>query len=301
MAAEGVMNPILLKWYTTSWDHEVFLPHAYETYRQLEQLLDTRFFSETPISKVFPEERDKKLWIKKSPSLPQLQPPEEEPENIKAPYGIGTVKGTSILDVRKFLMSSREYFERKGFLSDLKFSHADLQLSESGNNWMNVTFDFVIFCEGHRISENPYFDFLPITPVQGESIRLILKGNLKKVVWNKRIFLVPFENEEWMAGATYSWELLTGPTEEALLDMTGKLNDLLRIKYEVTEQLWGLRPAVPDRRPIIGPHPQFKGLYVLNGMGSKGISLSPFFTDHLAEHLIDKKPLIPEIDIKRFC
>jgi len=47
-------------------------------------------------------------------------------------------------------------------------------------------------------------------------------------------------------------------------------------------------------------HPHQKNLGILNGMGTKGCSLAPFFASQLADHLLREKEIMPEADIKRF-
>jgi glycine/D-amino acid oxidase-like deaminating enzyme len=39
---------------------------------------------------------------------------------------------------------------------------------------------------------------------------------------------------------------------------------------------------------------------ILNGMGSKGTSLAPYFGKQLAEHLVANSPILPEADVNRF-
>jgi glycine/D-amino acid oxidase-like deaminating enzyme len=42
-------------------------------------------------------------------------------------------------------------------------------------------------------------------------------------------------------------------------------------------------------------HPQHKNLGIFNGLGSKGISLAPYWANHLVEHILEKKPLDSEV------
>jgi len=39
---------------------------------------------------------------------------------------------------------------------------------------------------------------------------------------------------------------------------------------------------------------------ILNGMGTKGCSLAPFFAKQLADHIISGNEILVEADIKRF-
>jgi glycine/D-amino acid oxidase-like deaminating enzyme len=55
-----------------------------------------------------------------------------------------------------------------------------------------------------------------------------------------------------------------------------------------------------ERRPFVGLHPQQPALGILNGMGTKGASLAPFFANQLTSHLVHNFPIHDEADIKRF-
>jgi glycine/D-amino acid oxidase-like deaminating enzyme len=61
-----------------------------------------------------------------------------------------------------------------------------------------------------------------------------------------------------------------------------------------------IRPATLERRPFVGLHPHQENAGILNGMGTKGCSLAPFFASQLVDHLLRKKGIMPEADIKRF-
>ena len=61
-----------------------------------------------------------------------------------------------------------------------------------------------------------------------------------------------------------------------------------------------VRPANIERRPFVGFHPTYKNIGILNGMGTKGCSLAPFFAKQLTGHLINEDQILPEADINRF-
>ena len=82
--------------------------------------------------------------------------------------------------------------------------------------------------------------------------------------------------------------------------MIGKLSKLLKIKYTIIKKKFGIRPATIDRRPFVGKHPIFDNLYILNGLGSKGISLAPFCSKELFNSIEQKSKINFEINVKRY-
>ena len=69
------------------------------------------------------------------------------------------------------------------------------------------------------------------------------------------------------------------------------------MKLLITTQ--GSGPTVKDRRPLVGIHPKYSQLAVLNGLGTRGVMIAPTVAKQLFEHLEYKKPLDQEIDILR--
>jgi len=61
-----------------------------------------------------------------------------------------------------------------------------------------------------------------------------------------------------------------------------------------------LRPATLERRPFVGLHPLYPNVGILNGMGTKGCSLAPFFAKQLTGLLVSNTAIEPDADIKRF-
>jgi glycine/D-amino acid oxidase-like deaminating enzyme len=75
---------------------------------------------------------------------------------------------------------------------------------------------------------------------------------------------------------------------------------LTPLPFTVTKHNAAIRSPVKDRKPLIGLHPNYPQIAILNGMGTKGISLAPYFASHFCDFLLDNSLLLKEVDIKRF-
>ena len=62
----------------------------------------------------------------------------------------------------------------------------------------------------------------------------------------------------------------------------------------------GIRPTSDDRRPILGEHPTHSNVYILNGLGTKGYSLAPYFAKQLVNFIVRSTPIEKEVNIARF-
>ena len=79
-----------------------------------------------------------------------------------------------------------------------------------------------------------------------------------------------------------------------------KLKKVINVPYTIISQSAGIRPTVAGRRPLVGIHPNYKKLIVLNGLGTRGVMIGPTIAKNLFNHLEYDEELDKEIDIKRF-
>jgi glycine/D-amino acid oxidase-like deaminating enzyme len=109
------------------------------------------------------------------------------------------------------------------------------------------------------------------------------------------------ESDNYLVGSTYEWTDKTNtPTSKAKSQLLEKLELLISCSYEVVNQRAGIRPTVSDRRPLVGCHPNHNRMYVLNGLGTRGVLIAPSMAESLYEFIESNTPLPEEIDINRF-
>ena len=75
---------------------------------------------------------------------------------------------------------------------------------------------------------------------------------------------------------------------------------LISCPFEVVDQVAGVRPTVKDRRPLVGQHETHKNIFVLNGLGTRGVMIGPYVAKQLYNFIENKMPLEKDIDITRF-
>ena len=115
------------------------------------------------------------------------------------------------------------------------------------------------------------------------------------------VFIIPIGEDLYRIGATYKWKDKTNnPTEEAKSELLEKLGELIDCDYELVDHIAGIRPTVTDRRPLVGQHPLHANLYVLNGLGSRGVMIGPYAASRLFRYIEYNEALPAEMDIARF-
>ena len=122
----------------------------------------------------------------------------------------------------------------------------------------------------------------------------------KNITFGK-CFLLPIGENTFRLGATYVWNTPDRSlTEEAKIDLQEKMLLLSKKEYKITEQQAGIRPTTPDRRPVIGRHPEFEKLLIFNGLGTKGYLMAPLLAKEFVDYLEGKGELDKEVRIDRF-
>ncbi|HET6766743.1 MAG TPA: FAD-dependent oxidoreductase, partial [Chitinophagaceae bacterium] len=159
----------------------------------------------------------------------------------------------------------------------------------------------IIFCDGINSTKNPYFKALPFAVNKGEAILIEAPGIPSTHIFKKGMILTAVQNNLYWIGSNYLWEFPDDrPTEQFRRQTELLLKNWLKVPFRIVDHKASIRPANIERRPFVGFHPVYKNIGILNGMGTKGCSLAPFFARQLTEHLISGKEILPEADIKRF-
>jgi glycine oxidase len=307
--AAGLFNPVVFKRLSKSWMIDELLPVMDRFYPAAEQLLNIHFYYKKHIVKLFAEDNEKEFWLRKCDEpvghyLQRTIQPEFLPGIVNAPLGAAEVQHGGNVNVIAFLDASRDYFAGRKALLEEKFDHRELDIAEEGISYKGISAKKVIFCEGRVATENPWFSWLPFRLTKGEIFTIRLKEGTvlppDKVI-NKGVFILPLGKDLYRVGATHEWDDLTDNiSEKGKKELFGKLEKVLNVPFEIVLHEAGVRPAVDDRRPMLGLHPQHPALAVFNGMGTKGVMLAPYFAERLADFLEKGIPLDQEVDIGRF-
>jgi glycine oxidase len=134
----------------------------------------------------------------------------------------------------------------------------------------------IIFAEGFGMHSNPYFNHLPLDGTKGELFIIKAPALDLDVIVNTSVFILPLGNDLFKVGATYNWvDKTSTPTEEGKQELIDRIKEILTCDFEIIQHLAGVRPTVKDRKPLIGRHSMHSQLYLLNGLGTRGVLLGP--------------------------
>nr|WP_299162367.1 FAD-binding oxidoreductase [uncultured Tenacibaculum sp.] len=306
LVAGGVYNPVILKRFNAAWNGHKQIERSKSFYKSLEKKLNVKLDHKFSIKKAFTSIGDENNWFLAldKPTLLNYMMPEiskEKIDGIIGDFGFGELKGTGRIDTELLVKSYREYLKNSNKLLEETFNYDKLNISENRINYKSIKAKKVIFCEGFGITENPFFNYLPLNEAKGETIIIHAPGLKIDFLLKSSVFVMPLQKDHYRVGATFNWTDKTcKPTKEAREELEEKLKKAITVPYTVVDQTAGIRPTVNDRRPLVGIHSKYKELVVLNGLGTRGVMIGPTIANNLFNHLEKGEELDKEIDIKRF-
>jgi len=307
-SSTGIINPITGRRFVKSWMFEKLFPVALNNYQGFEKQFGQSFLKDAKIFRTIPDQKAaNELALRmQDPDYRPYFETENEIQPDKNIFNINkkgfTLKGATVVKVSFLVRCFREYLIKTNLFINENVHIENIKLNDNHTFTLNnQTYKHLIFAEGYRVNQNPYFSEIPFTVTNGEII--IVKSTLLKInyVLKSGFFLIPEKDDLYKVGTTWDWDLQKPQTtKNSIQHFKNNLDNLLKVPYQIVAHQAAVRPTIKDRRPVLGQHPKHKNMYLFNGLGAKGVSLGPYFTDHLIANILKNEPLLKEVDIKRF-
>lgn len=301
--AAGLFNPVTGRKMVKSWMADELFPYLHTFYRQIEKLVDRNFFYSMPIYRPFVSVEEQNEWMARSGNddlsgfIESIHTSPIETHLVQNEFGGVKLKQCGYVNTVQFCEATRAHIKMQGVFREDFFDEDELVIEDDGVQYRNETAQKIIFCQGERARSGKLFSWLPIRPLKGETLSLVTQQKIS-TIFNRGVYVVP---DLWRVGATYQFnDESQTTTPEGLAELTEKLNALIRFPFTIESQAWGMRPTTPDRRPILGPHPDHPSVVIFNGLGTKGVSLAPYFSEVLTRWLENGTPINKEVDIHRY-
>lgn len=303
--AAGIINPVTGRRIVNTWMIDEVLPFIKKTYDQIEAETGISCLSEKNIVDFFPAPQMRIAFMDRMAKDDHyLRIPKDENlwrEHFNYDFGFGLITPTYLIDVTALLSFFRKKFIGQQTLLESHFDLGDLVISDTGVQYQDINAKKIIFCDGIESASNPYFKNLPFAPNKGEALIVEIKNFPTTHIFKRGLSIVPWKDDLFWIGSSYEWEFQDDRPSPGFRAQTESiLRNRLKADFLIMDHLAGIRPATLERRPFVGFHPEFKNLGILNGMGTKGCSLAPFFAKQLVEHLVHAIPILREANLDRF-
>lgn len=302
--AAGMVNPIVFRRMNLSWKVNEYYPIAINFYKNLESNFKEKLFHPIKIRRIFSSLEERNLWnirIDETDFKTFLNPLYPNDLNYKSnlnKYGTGLVNAFWV-DSKKYYELSHLFIEKHGKLTYDTFQFEKLEVQTA--SYKNEKYDSIVLCLGYENQSLTLFNKVPIQTTKGQLITIYSEDIPENESLNRKCFLIPKGNKQFIAGATYEWENTSLNTDaKAQKELIEKLKYVTEAEYQVVRQEAGIRPTMLDRRPVLGAHPDYPSIFIFNGLGTKGYLLAPGLASEMTNHILTNCELSKEYHISRF-
>lgn len=306
MTGAGLIHPVTGRRIVKTWEADVFIPFARNTYLRLQDRLGASFFEEYPVLELFHDHGHRNDWAARS-AEPGMQhyigeecPSEEIPSGIRSTVGGRWVLQSAWLDMPRFATAMRRFLQIRNALIEERVLLEEIEKDSAGIRWRDYHFQAVIDCTGASALQDPLLRNLMFNPCKGEILRIRTTGIPQDSVIHGQVKIIPEGGNTFIAGATYDFKNIDGQcTEEGLQWLREGIEKTISVPYEVVSHKAAIRPSTRDRKPLLGPLDTDGRIQVFNGLGSKGALLGPWMAAHLSRSLTENHALHPELQALR--
>ncbi|MBK8700674.1 MAG: FAD-binding oxidoreductase [Saprospiraceae bacterium] len=304
--AAGIINPVTGRNFVKSWMIDTFLPCARNTYQEMEDHFGLKFYHELDILRSLHTVKEENDWMARmqdpaySDYVGSIEASAILGGLVRNDVSYGRIKQAARVDLRSLISAMRNQLKSEGRYQPKRINFGELTAGKDHLEVGGIKAKAIIFCEGFQAINNPAFHFIPFAPAKGNVMLIKASWHL---TYNLRdeMFVTPVEEANYWVGSGYRWDRFDSEIDETDQQKLDEFaSAFLAEPYEVVHRMAGVRPALKSRRPVMGALPGHTGVYIFNGLGTKGTSMGPYFARQLADHLLYGMPIMAEAGIMRF-
>lgn len=305
--ASGLINPVTGRRVVTTWMADGLLPFVRAAYNAIGNKVNTQLIQQKNIL-IFPSAPDLMLAFNKrlQEGNSYIHQPSIQKEQLHSyfnfPFDVSEIAPCYLVDVHALIKSWRKFLKGINTLHNETFDENELSIFDDCISYKNMQAKKIIYCNGIQSSQSNYWKNLPFVQNKGQALIAAIPGLNGNYTYKfGYLSLIAWQNDLWWIGSSNELNFdSVSPTEAFYKSTVNALKRILKTDFEIKEHLSSIRPAAVERKPFAGIHPAYNQIAILNGMGSKGCSLAPWFARELAAHLINKEPINPLADVKRY-
>jgi glycine/D-amino acid oxidase-like deaminating enzyme len=305
--ASGIINPVTGRRVVTTWMIEGLLPFAWNAYSNIGNDIDETVIEQKNTIAFPPSVQMLQTYEKRSDEensfIQSFKEREEQfHEYFNFVFHTYTINPTYLVYLHLLLNGWRKKLVESNSLLEEKFDDTQLIANEDSVQYKNITAKKIMFCNGVNTYQNNYWKNLPYVFNKGQALIADIPNLPANHIYKYgAATLAPWYKNLWWIGSSYENDFTKmEPTEDFYNSTVTSLKSILKIPFTIKEHIASLRPAVIERRPFVGLHPDHPSIGILNGMGTKGCSLAPYFAHQLTQQLVNNITIDPLADVKRF-
>ena len=306
-AAAGIINPITGRRFVKSWMFEELQAFNESFYSNLEKEFDVTVYSKRKVLRFLQKNKDINEWHTRRTfeGYEKFMVSNAKWKFLKGkinePEGFGEIDFAAQLKMPLLLKTFQNSFKNENILNVQNIDYDKFIINDGSITFDGLIAEKIIFCEGQKGRFNPFFSYLPFEVSKGEILIARIPDLKSEKIIKDKLIIAPLGDDLYWCGSNYEWNATDElPTDSIREDFIKKLQQTLKVKFEIVEHIAAIRPTVKDRRPFLGIHPQYPQMAIFNGLGTKGASLGPFWAKHFVDFLTNDIQINPEVNINRF-
>lgn len=304
--ASGIINPVTGRRIVRTWMIEELLPFAQEAYHEFGSDLGVSVARTIDILTFHASEQMSTAWYDRIADgedfIRKANNYNDYSAYFNAPYGIGVTSPGLIIDIQLLLARWREKLAAANSIINEDFNIENCSITDQGVSYKGIYAKKVILCNGVEGFENQYFRKLPYALNKGEALLVSIPDLPQSNIYKQGMSIVPVGGELFWVGSSFDWSFEHNqPTRVFRQKVEQVLDSWLKLPYTVVDHKAAIRPSSIERRPFVGLHPAFQNLGILNGMGTKGCSLAPYFSSQLTQYILKNEKIDINVDVSRFA
>jgi glycine/D-amino acid oxidase-like deaminating enzyme len=280
--AAGIITPIKGQRLSLNWHSNQDLEFVIQCYRSLEQQLDTHLLNERTLIRFLNKDIEQQSFQKKQTDpayktyLNQPVPAADYKQWFSNCHDGFSIAPVYQLMIGQLLSAVKTWLIKNSSYHQSVFDYESLTMHEDHVSWHDITAKRIVFCEGYRASQNPFFGDLPFQHAKGDILELHCDGLPENTIFNGGQWLCPMSTTTYRFGTNTTWDFSDHhPDSTSIHSLEQDLCDFLHHPYSIKTSLTGVRPTLRYRQPIYGHHPTSPMICIINGMGGHGSFLVP--------------------------
>lgn len=315
----GLLNPAAGRRFTLQRDTWQQWRTALQVYRYWEKRWNLSLLDARKMWRPFVDERERFHFQKRLDYAPAQsamreatldQQPDWLPANWRNQEAV-LLDPVYLLNVPRFLDRALQEIQSQGTYLNEWLDQSDLQITPEQILWKGKAYSHVVFSEGGFLINNPLFDWIPFQTSKGSILDFPQSPAQLSADWvlNRKHWF--FTNCKGLArlGATAHPPAKQAPIIHspqplhACQDPVQKLLETYQLQDDPSLGSvivnTGYRPRVSDNQPLVGQHPRYPSVAIINATGGRGGILLPFLAMRLMAKIDHNLALPQPMDCRR--
>ena len=299
--AAGIMNPLVGPRLTPLWKHRYSYHGVVDHYKAIEEIIQVPFLRQHRLIRFLSSQWELSSFQKRQGeawATQWMRPTNEWSEMCDS--GIKQFESYPVFQMNTpiFLDGVKAYLIKHNMLCQASLNYNDVNIKSSAVHWRDLSAKYMVFCEGAKAIENPFFKELKFKNAMGHMVKFESNHLPPNVILNHGKWACPMSHGCYTYGASTYWQSNVDNKKASEDSILKSLHHFLKVPYSVNAVIHGVRPCLIHHQPVAMVSGNSPRLACINGLRGQGIFFAPIMAQLLCSKLrLNKtmKPVLPQM------